>query len=100
MSDRAAQLTLTPSGVTRLVERLESDGSVTRLRDDGDRRVVHAHLTARGTAKPAVVAETHSATVRALLNGRFSDGELHDLGRALRMPSTTSVAVMRALIYR
>jgi DNA-binding MarR family transcriptional regulator len=44
MSDLAARLTLTPSGVTRLVERLEADGSVTRLRDDADRRVVHAHL--------------------------------------------------------
>jgi DNA-binding MarR family transcriptional regulator len=90
MSDLAARLTLTPSGVTRLVERLEADGSVTRLRDDADRRVVHAHLTARGTARLVAGAETYSATIRALLSERFSDEELHHLSRALRMPSTTT----------
>jgi DNA-binding MarR family transcriptional regulator len=89
MSDLAARLQLTPSGVTRLVERLEADGSVTRLRDDADRRVVHAQLTTRGAARVTAVAETYGVTVRALLSEYFSDGERHDLGHALGVPSTT-----------
>src|SRR5262245_44311829 len=87
MSDLAPRLGLTPSGVTRLVERLERDGSVTRLREDADRRVVHAQLTTRGAARLAAVAETYGVTVRALLSERFSDGELHNLSQALRVPS-------------
>jgi len=86
MSDLAPRLDLTPSGVTRLVERLEGDGSVARLREDADRRVVHAQLTTRGAARLAAVAETYGVTVRALLSERFSDGELHGLSQALRVP--------------
>jgi len=87
MSDLAARLTLTPSGVSRLVERLESDGSVARLRDDADRRVIHAQLTARGMVRLVAGTETYGATIRALLSELFSDDELHDLSRALRTSS-------------
>jgi DNA-binding MarR family transcriptional regulator len=34
--------------VTRLLDRLETTGLVTRHRSDRDRRVVNAHITARG----------------------------------------------------
>ena len=89
MSDLAARLDSTPSGVTGLVERLESAGNVTRLRDDADRRVVHAQLTPRGTATLAAAAETYDLAVRALLHERFSARDLHGLRQALHVPSTT-----------
>lgn len=92
MSDLAVRLGLTRSGVTRLVERLEAGGSVIRLRDDLDRRVVHAQLTTGGEARLEAVAKTYDTTLGELLNGRFSDRELQDLGQALGMPSTMVAA--------
>src|SRR5688572_15043928 len=45
MSDLAAQTTLTASGLTRAVDRLERDGLVRREACEADRRVSYAVLT-------------------------------------------------------
>src|SRR4051812_2057725 len=48
MSDLASFAVLTPSGLTRLVDKLARDGLVERARCDGDARVVYAVITAAG----------------------------------------------------
>ena len=48
MNQIAAQLIGSPSGTTRIADRLESDGLIARETPKGNRRVVEVKLTARG----------------------------------------------------
>src|SRR3954466_12514180 len=48
MSDLAALVVLSPSGLTRLVDKLVADALVERVRCGGDARVVYAQLTDKG----------------------------------------------------
>ena len=73
MSDIAEAVTLSPSGVTRVVERLESRGLVQRIRDPSDARGVHASLTAAGSECLAQASATHDAVVDHLFG---TSGEL------------------------
>src|SRR6266498_3329326 len=48
MSDLAERVLLSPSGLTRMVDRLVAEGLVERVRFDTDARVMLARLTDRG----------------------------------------------------
>ena len=85
--DLAELLTLTPSGVTRLLEGLEAAGHVERASCPGDRRVTYAVLTDGGRTKLAEASGSHLAGVKAFLEERFSARELEQLARLLaRLP--------------
>lgn len=83
MSELAARVQLTASGVTRLVARLERGGLVERVNCPEDGRVTYAHLTDAGHAKLHAAAETHSAAVRDLLHDRFAEETVCELRRLL-----------------
>jgi MarR family 2-MHQ and catechol resistance regulon transcriptional repressor len=51
MSDLAAQVSLSTSGITRIVDRLESQGLIRREMCVGDRRATWAVLTDEGDAR-------------------------------------------------
>ena len=51
MSDLAAQVTMSASGLSRAIDRLVASGAIERVACDYDRRVVHARLTAQGLAE-------------------------------------------------
>src|SRR3954470_22817546 len=59
MSDLATYAVLTPSGLTRLVDKLVRDGLVERARCAGDARVVYAVLTPAGLARLKTAYPTH-----------------------------------------
>lgn len=89
--DLAAELLLTPSGVTRLLEGLESAGLVAKATCKSDARVTYAVLTAAGRRKLEEASRSHLAAVRALFEGRFSDDELETLAELLgRLPGTSA----------
>ncbi len=50
VTDLARAAELNPGAMTRLLDRLEAKGLVTRVADPGDRRALHIHLTEAGTA--------------------------------------------------
>ena len=83
----ASQLLLTPSGITRLLERLETAGWVEKASCPTDGRVTYAVLTGAGLAKLGEAAETHVAAIQALFSERFTPEELETLGSLLaRLP--------------
>ena len=49
MTDLSAQTSLTASGVTRVIDRLERDGYVTRIACPTDRRSLYAVITGPAT---------------------------------------------------
>jgi DNA-binding MarR family transcriptional regulator len=85
--DLAEQLTLTASGVTRLLDGLEAAGYVKRGACLTDRRVVYAVITEAGREKLETASESHLAEVRALFDARFVPKELEQLAELLsRLP--------------
>jgi DNA-binding MarR family transcriptional regulator len=82
MSDLAATVILSRSGLTRLVDRLEREGLIARESCPSDARGSFATLTAAGLRKLAAARATHLAGVRSMFVDHFSDEELELLGSA------------------
>ncbi len=76
MTELAAAVVLSQSGLTRLVDRLVLAGSVERTRCETDRRGLNAQLTEAGEARFAEARPTHLAGVRARFVDRFDESEL------------------------
>lgn len=64
MCDLAARLHLSPSGLTRRLDRLVADGLVERMPSTEDRRVTLAVLTPVGFERLRTAAPDHVASVR------------------------------------
>jgi DNA-binding MarR family transcriptional regulator len=85
MSDIAEQLIGSPSGITRMADRLEGDGLIVRETPPNNRRVVHARLTARGLA---VVDRSRRAFVEALeeaFSAHLKEPDVAALRRLMRL---------------
>jgi DNA-binding MarR family transcriptional regulator len=83
MSDLASQTTLSASGLTRVVDRLEATRHVRRRRDAEDRRVLHAELTGTGGELLAALLPGHLATIEATITDALRPDELRSLTAAL-----------------
>ena len=84
MSDLAMQTSLTPSGLTRAVDRLEEAGFVERVACPSDRRGAFAALTDAGLARITEAVGPHLLHVEEHLTGLLSADEQRDLARLLR----------------
>jgi DNA-binding MarR family transcriptional regulator len=82
MCDVAESVLLSRSGLTRLVDRLERDGLVTRCGDDHDGRSRHAVLTEAGYGKLVEAQRTHLAGVRETFLARLTSEEREQLAAA------------------
>ena len=76
MSELASLAQLSRSGLTRLVDRLERDGLVTRCSCDHDARGAYACMTEAGLTRLQAAHSTHLAVVREHFLSRFSSREL------------------------
>lgn len=76
MSDLAAQTSMSTSGITRVVDRLERAGSVHREPVPGDRRSSYAILTDRGFEQLVADVPDTVETVRRWFTGLLSPAEL------------------------
>jgi DNA-binding MarR family transcriptional regulator len=81
MSDLSRSVLLSPSGVTRLVDRLEREGLVARQRCPEDGRGYNAVLTPAGRARMQQARTTHLAGVRRLFLDKLSDDDLAQMAR-------------------
>jgi len=84
MSELAAQASLTPSGLTRAVDRLQEQGLVTRRSCPDDRRGSFATLTPAGLDEMRRVIPEHVAHVDRVLDDVFSPEEEAQLAELLR----------------
>ena len=80
MSELADAVLLSRSGLTRLVERLESKGLLERRECSEDARGAYAVLTDDGRTLLAAARKTHLAGVRTRFLERFDREELQSLG--------------------
>jgi DNA-binding MarR family transcriptional regulator len=85
--DLARSVLLTASGITRLLDGLESCGFVAKERCDSDARVTYAVLTKSGVKKIEEARESHLADIEELFGSRFSPQEREHLAELLgRLP--------------
>jgi DNA-binding MarR family transcriptional regulator len=84
MSDLAAQTSLTPSGLTRAIDRLEGAGLVERTPCPSDRRGSYAALTREGLVRITAAVGPHLVHVEDHLTGNLSQAEQAQLTALLR----------------
>ena len=85
--DLARSVLLTASGITRLLDGLESCGLVAKDRCDSDARVTYAVLTKAGVKKIEDARESHLADIEELFGSRFTPAEREQLAELLgRLP--------------
>ena len=85
--DLARSVLLTASGITRLLDGLESSGLVAKERCDSDARVTYAVLTKAGEKKIEEARDSHLADIEELFGSQFSPQERDQLADLLgRLP--------------
>lgn len=83
MTELAERVLMSPSGLTRMVDRLVAQGLVRRERFDGDARVMLARLTDRGRQVLRRAAATHVRGIREHFSGKMSHQQLRQVAEAL-----------------
>lgn len=83
MSDLAERVLLSPSGVTRLVDRLIARGLLERHADPTDARVALASLTSEGSRLLRRAARTHLRGIREHYTSRLSETQLRAVAGGL-----------------
>src|ERR671937_1637472 len=74
--DLSREVRLSPSGITRMLDRLEATGMVEKRACERDGRVSYAVLTDEGMARLQESAPDHIAAVERLLGERLGTDEL------------------------
>lgn len=83
MSELAERVMLSPSGITRTVDRLAARGLVERRSHPEDARGAVAHLTDEGLQELRRAARTHLRGIRRHFTGRLEDAQLRSVASAL-----------------
>jgi len=84
MSDLASQTALTPSGLTRAVDRLVDAELVARTTCPTDRRGAYAELTESGLQRIRNAVEPHLSHIEEVLLAPLDQDDRRDLERVLR----------------
>jgi len=87
MTDLARRAMLSPSSLTRVVDRLVERRLVERDRSTTDNRVVNASLTEAGRKRLRAAARTHLRGIREHFTGQLTDAQLRDVAAALEVIS-------------
>lgn len=85
MTDLSAQTSLTASGVTRVIDRLEKVALVQRAACPTDRRSLYAVITRSGRERIAAILPGHLALINEWFTGRLQPDQLEALLSGLRV---------------
>jgi DNA-binding MarR family transcriptional regulator len=83
MGELAERTMLSPSGTTRLVDRLEASDLLVRQPAPGDGRVALATLSPAGLRLVRAAARTHLRGIREYFTGRLTRRQLEQVASAL-----------------
>jgi MarR family transcriptional regulator, 2-MHQ and catechol-resistance regulon repressor len=81
--DLSREVRLSPSGITRMLDRLEATGLVRKGSCAKDARVTYAVLTDTGMEKLRACVPDHLAEIERLIGERLSEEEVQSLGKLL-----------------
>jgi DNA-binding MarR family transcriptional regulator len=83
MTELSEAALLSPSGVTRLVDKLQRDGLVRRRRCSADARVIYCELTDAGFRTLVEAYPTHLRGVREHLISKLDRDDLHGVAESM-----------------
>jgi DNA-binding MarR family transcriptional regulator len=83
LSDLAASLLLSPSGLSKLLDRMDASGLIVREPDPDDARASFARLTAKGRRLVTRARTSHHDLVRHLFGDVLNEHDVADLARVL-----------------
>jgi DNA-binding MarR family transcriptional regulator len=87
--DIASELVLSPSGITRMLDRLGAAGLVGKGKCSSDARVSYAVLTDAGLRKLKAAGRSHDAVIEEMVGGPLRERDLKNLAEILeRLPGT------------
>jgi DNA-binding MarR family transcriptional regulator len=85
--DLATELVLSPSGITRMLDRLGAAGLVEKGHCSSDARVTYAVLTDGGMSRLKAAGRSHDAVIEELFGARLGEQDLETLSGLLeRLP--------------
>ena len=83
LSELASSILLSPSGLSKLLDRMELSGLVHREPDPRDARSAFATITARGRSMARQARQGHHAFLQRAFGDALDDRDLADLGRVM-----------------
>jgi DNA-binding MarR family transcriptional regulator len=83
LSELAEGIALSPSGLSKLLDRMESSGLIRREADPSDARAAFAAITPRGRKLVAAARTSHHELLRETVGGALTDRDLADLRRIM-----------------
>jgi DNA-binding MarR family transcriptional regulator len=84
LGDLAAAIALSPSGLSKLLDRMEASGLVRRDPDPDDARAALATITPRGRELARSARASHHELLDRLVGSALSERDLADLTRIMR----------------
>ncbi|OYD08595.1 MarR family winged helix-turn-helix transcriptional regulator [Paludifilum halophilum] len=84
IGELSQKMYLACSTMTDLVDRMEKNGVVERVRDSRDRRVVRIHLLEKGSSIIRDVLEARQAYLSEILS-HFTEGEVREMAKQLSL---------------
>jgi DNA-binding MarR family transcriptional regulator len=84
MSEIAAQLVGSPSGTTRIADRLEKDGLIVRETPRENRRIVRVELTDRGRTVLGEAGKAFRVILQETFGDHLTENEVSELRGSLR----------------
>jgi DNA-binding MarR family transcriptional regulator len=81
--DIAEAMVLSPSGVTRMLDRLENAGLVEKAKCSSDARVTYAVLTTGGRNRLKRAGKSHDAVIEELVGGPLREPDLKALAEIM-----------------
>jgi len=89
LSELATRIWLSPSGLSKLLDRMAASGLIVREPDPSDARSWFARLTPRGRSLVRRARATHHARLASTFGSSLSDRDLAELVRAMQRLSAS-----------
>jgi DNA-binding MarR family transcriptional regulator len=84
LTDLAASVVLSPSGLSKLLDRMESSGLIRREPDPSDARSTFARITPQGRAAVRKARDRHHRRLQRVFGDMLDDRDVADLLRITR----------------
>jgi len=84
LSELATRIVLSPSGLSKLLDRMESTGLIRREPDPRDARSTFARITPHGRTLVKRARESHHAWLQQAFGDPLNDRDITDLTRIFR----------------
>ena len=88
LSELASQIVLSPSGLSKLLDRMESAGLILREPDSHDARSTFARITPRGRTLVNKARESHHTWLQQAFGDALNQRDVADLSRIMQKLAT------------